>query len=325
MGLYYSGGYDWPYSGAVVKNLATLVLSAPQDRPYLDYVTAHVRELIDRYRPSVLWNDVSWPKGGNLAELFAHFYNTVEDGVVNDRWSEQGPRNVMTVALVHAVGGLLQGLWRILPADRKRLTFPSSKHCDFRTPEYARMRTSPRQKWELCRGLGHSFGLNSHERSEDLISTDELIRLFCDIVSKNGNLLIGVGPHPDGTVSESQRTPLLGLGEWLRVNGAAVYGSRPWEMAESTTQEGTPLRFTQRGGGGEGQQTVYAMVLSEPPSRQISLPVVDGASVEQVRLLGIDEPLQVSTTQETFTVTLPERFAMPAVTTLDLGPGVRAR
>ena len=61
MGLYYSGGYDWSYNGVVLKNLATAVLAAPQDRGYLDYVTAQVHELIDRYHPSVLWNDISWP------------------------------------------------------------------------------------------------------------------------------------------------------------------------------------------------------------------------------------------------------------------------
>lgn len=44
-----------------------------------------MRELVDRYQPSVLWNDICWPSGGSLAALFAHFYNTVPDGVVNDR------------------------------------------------------------------------------------------------------------------------------------------------------------------------------------------------------------------------------------------------
>ena len=108
MGLYYSGGYDWAYNAAVLKNLANVVLAAPQDRGYLDYVTAQVRELIDLYHPSVLWNDISWPGGGNLAELFAHYYNAVDDGVLNDRWAEQGPRNFLTVAFVRVLGGLVQ-------------------------------------------------------------------------------------------------------------------------------------------------------------------------------------------------------------------------
>jgi alpha-L-fucosidase len=325
MGLYYSGGYDWPYNGVVLKNLATAVLSAPQGRGYLEYVTAHVRELIDRYHPSILWNDISWPRGGNLAELFAYFYNTVDDGVVNDRWAEQGPRNNFTVALVHVVGGLVQALWRLIPENRKRLTFPSSRHCDFRTPEYGVVHTSSERKWEMCRGVGHSFGVNFHEQPEDIISTDELVRMFCDIVSKNGNLLIGVGPRPDGTIPDEQRAPLLGLGKWLRVNGAALYGSRPWTVAESSSLEGTPLRFTQGGAGDDGNHMVYAMVLGEPPSRRISLPVVDAASVQPVRILGVDEPLEVTTEEGTLTVTLPERLAISAVTTLALGPKVRAK
>jgi alpha-L-fucosidase len=321
MGLYYSGGYDWPYSGVVVKNLASAVLTAPQDRRYLDFVTAQVRELIDCYRPSVLWNDISWPRGGDLAELFAHYYNTVCEGVVNDRWAEQGPRNIFTVALVQVVGGLVEALWRLIPENRKRLTFPTAKHCDFHTPEYASLGAPSRQKWELCRGVGHSFGANFHEPPEDIISTDELIRMFCDVVSKNGNLLIGVGPRPDGGVPESQQAPLLGLGEWLRTNGEAIYGSRPWEVAESSTPEGTALRFTTD----DRNQSVYAMVIGEPPSRQISLPVVDATTVQSVRILGVDEPVEISTEEETLTVTRPERFAASAVTTLALGSGVRAR
>ena len=325
MGLYYSGGYDWSYNRVVLKNLATVVLAAPQDRRYLDYVTAHVRELIDRYHPSILWNDVCWPRGGNLAELFAHFYNTVDDGVLNDRWAEQGPRNRLTVALVHAVGGVVQRLWRVLPENRRQFVFPASKHCDFRTPEYRVTRTWPDQKWELCRGLGHSFGANSQEQPEDILSTDELITTFCDVVSKNGNLLIGVGPWADGTIPESQEAPLRGLGKWLRINGAAVYRSRPWVVAESVTPDGTALRFTRGSADEDGNQAVYAMVVGRPSTREISLPVVDAASVQRVRLLGVDEPLDTSTEDGALVVTLPERFAMSAVTTLALGPGVRAR
>ena len=59
MGLYYSGGYDWPYNDAVLSTAADAVLAAPQGPRYVEYVTAHYRELIDRYPPSVLWNDMA--------------------------------------------------------------------------------------------------------------------------------------------------------------------------------------------------------------------------------------------------------------------------
>ena len=143
-----------------------------------------------------------------------------------------------------AAGDLVQLLWPLIPAQRKRLTFARPRHCDFRTPEYEMVHTRSEQKWELARGVGHSFGANRYERPEDIVSATELIRLFCDVVAKNGNLLIGVGPRPDGTIPESQQAPLLGLGAWLGANGEAVYGSRPWAIAESETTEGTPLRFT---------------------------------------------------------------------------------
>ena len=61
MGLYYSGGYDWPYNDAVLPRRPTPCW--PRRRAaLLDYVTAHVRELVDRYQPSVLWNDIGWPR-----------------------------------------------------------------------------------------------------------------------------------------------------------------------------------------------------------------------------------------------------------------------
>ena len=85
--------------------------------------------------------------------------------------------------------------------------------------------------------------------------------MFCDVVAKNGNMLIGVGPRPDGTIPELQQAPLRGLGAWLSLNGEAIYGSRPWVISESQTAEGTPLRFTKSGDG------VYALVMGMPAAR----------------------------------------------------------
>ena len=319
MGLYYSGGYDWPYNDAVLSRPADAVLAAPSDPAYREFVTEHVRELIDRYEPSVLWNDIGWPSGGNLAALFAHYYNTVEDGVINDRWVQSGlPRNAFTDALVTGLGQLLQLLWPLIPARRKQLTFAGSKHYDFRTPEYTMFAQSRTRKWELARGVGHSFGANRNERPEDIISVPELIRLFCDVVSKNGNLLIGVGPRPDGTVPAEQEAPLRGLGQWLAVNGEAVYGSRPWDVAQAETGDGTPLRFTHSG------DAVFALLFGTPATRQVALRVVDGSSVRRVRVVGTEGLLEHGVERGALTVTLPERLPVSPVTALDLGPGVRA-
>ena len=120
------------------------------------------------------------------------------------------------------------------------------------------LRTASARKWELARGVGHSFGANRHERPEDIISETELVQMFCDVVAKNGNLLLGVGPRPDGTIPDEQQAPLRGLGAWLDVNGEAIYGSRPWVVTESISADGTPLRFTKSGEG------VYALLLGMP-------------------------------------------------------------
>jgi alpha-L-fucosidase len=320
MGLYYSGGYDWPYNSAVLSRPADAVLAAPQDPRYLTYVTAHVRELIDSYAPSILWNDISWPRGGNLADTFAYYYNAVPEGVVNDRWVEPGfVRTWWREAGIRVAGEVMQLLWRLIPERRKRLTFSSPRHCDFRTPEYDVLHTVSEKKWELARGVGHSFGANRHERAEDIISDTELIQMFCDVVSKNGNLLIGVGPRPDGTVPESQQAPLRGLGAWLSVNGEAIYGSRPWVITESESSDGTPLRFTRSGDG------VYALVMGMPSGRQVLLPAIDGAGVNRVRVVATGELAPWSLEDGALVVTLPERMPVSAVTALDLGVGVRAR
>ena len=321
MGLYYSGGYDWPYNQAVLAKPADAVLAVPHDRRYVEYITAHWRELIDRYQPSVLWNDISWPTDPRLPQLFAYYYNAVEEGVINDRWKEPGlPRNEFTDAIVRGAGAVVQALWRFIPESRKHLTFGSPKHCDFRTPEYDVVGTVTKRKWELARGVGHSFGANRHERPEELISESDLIQMFCDVVSKNGNLLIGVGPRPDGTIPARQQAPLRGLGSWLAANGEAIYGSRPWVMTESVTVDGTPLRFTKSGEG------VYVLVMGMPQSRRITMRAIDGTRVRRVRLVGTDVQLDWSVESGgDLSVTLPEQMPMAAVTVLDLGTDVRAR
>ena len=319
MGLYYSGGYDWPFNNAILSNPADASLAVPASSEYLAYATAHVRELIDRYQPSVLWNDICWPGGGNLAEIFAHFYNAVPDGVVNDRWLQaEGERSPAGDALARGLGSVIQALWKYIPEDAKSLTFPAAQHYDFNTPEYAAFDHIVAKKWESTRGVGHSFGANRNERPEDIVTTTELVRSFSDIVAKNGNLLIGIGPGPDGRIVEQQAAPLRGLGAWLAVNGEAIYGSRPWQIAQSTTTEGTEVRFTRRG------DEVYAILLDLPGNRTFSLRGVDASAVSGVRLLGVGEPIPWSVSDGTLSVTLPERVPVSAAYVLSLGRGARA-
>ena len=313
MGLYYSGGYDWPYNDALLANPADSFLAVPHGEDYLQYATIHVRELIDRYRPSVLWNDICWPAGGNLPALFAEYYNTVPDGVVNDRWIEPPQqRGAIPDGLARVGGVLLQRFWSLIPDAYKSLTFPANHHYDFRTPEYASFDTVQEKKWESTRGVGHSFGANRNERPEDIVTATELVRSFVDIVAKNGNLLIGIGPDEFGRFPAEQLVPLRGLGEWLRVNGEAVYRTRPWRTAQTTTTAGTGVRFT------AGDGCVYAILL-DASEREFGIRGFDATGVADVRMLGLDEPLDYGITDGMLVLRLPERLPVSPAHVVRLG------
>jgi alpha-L-fucosidase len=152
------------------------------------------------------------------------------------------------------------------------------------------------------------------------MSHTQLIRLLCDVVARNGNLLLGIGPRPDGTLDAASAAVLAGLGSWLSTNGEAIYGSRPWVLAESVTTDGAPVRFTRSG------EAVYALVLGMPASRRLTLRGVDGSRTHRVRLVGMRAELEwCCDPRGDLTVTLPEHIPLSAVTVLDLGSEVRAR
>jgi alpha-L-fucosidase len=299
MGLYYSGGYDWPWNDAVIRSAADMVLATPAD-DYVDYAEAHVRELIHRYEPSILWNDVCWPPGGDLPALFAEFYDTVPDGVVNDRW-RQSSRTSVGDAATRAAGMLVQLFWRVLPEKTRSLTFPTSGHFDFATPEYAQRDEIVAKKWESTRGIGHAFAYNRNEDVSKALTVTELVRSFADIVSKNGNLLLGIGPRPDGTIPDWQREVVLGMGEWLSVNGDAIYGTRPWERCGDVATDGTAVRFTAT------DESLFAILLATPGQRRLLMPGVVADGDLSASLLGYGD-VPVSATEGGVELTLPDRL-----------------
>ena len=119
-----------------------------------------------------------------------------------------------------------------------------------------------------------------------------LVDLLIDIVSKNGNLLLNIGPRPDGTISETQKQRLLKIGEWLKVNGEGIYGSKPWrEFGEGPNKAqkdrysvnaftSGDFRFTQK------ENTVYAFIMDWPNEKIITIKSVIGEKIKSVELLG---------------------------------------
>lgn len=214
-GLYYSGGLDWTARPEPIANLGDMFACVPTEREYADYAAAQVRELIVRYKPSVLWNDIAWPSKADVPQLFADYYAAVPDGVLNDRWfAEDGLFNNLREPQARASFNAIMKA-RILASDGPQ-EGPPPPHCDFRTVEYGMGAIPANKKWEACRGLGLAFGYNRNEGPSDYLTGDALIALHRDVTAKHGNLLINVGPMADATIPQEQRTPLLALGRTLR-------------------------------------------------------------------------------------------------------------
>ncbi|ONI84425.1 hypothetical protein ALI144C_14785 [Actinosynnema sp. ALI-1.44] len=208
-GAYYSEGMDWTFGGIPITDDTKLIEAMPQGEQYARYTDAHWRELVTRYRPSVLWNDYGFLPNADAEALFETYYATVPDGLVNDRFDMSRP----------------------LPAD-------------FVTLEYAATTGPADRKWEACRGIGTSFGYNRLESDASYLSETALVHLFVDIVAHGGNLLINVGPTGTGQIPAAQRERLLGLGKWLHTNGEAIYRTRPWDRAKGITSMGQQIRYT---------------------------------------------------------------------------------
>lgn len=235
-GVYYSGGLDWTFVGSGIDGWASLFQHIPQTDEYHAYVDAHYRELIDRYRPDVLWNDIGYPRfGEGCASLFADFYATNPDGVVNDRFDFLG-----------VMGG--------------------TTHADFTTPEYSTTPAVGSKKFEVCRGIGTSFGYNQLEDVSTYASSADLIELLVNVVADGGNLLLNVGPMATGEIPWIQQERLLAIGQWLRVNGESIFGSQPHHVGRLITADGCPVRLT-RGESG----TTYAIILGRPRTRELTI------------------------------------------------------
>ena len=199
-------------------------------RPIADYVDDHqypqMLEIIDQYDPDILWCDIGGENRSN--EVFAHYFNQAKN--------RAHPKQV---TVDNRCGN---GIY------------------DFTTPEYSVEPDINPAKWEATRGIGRSFGFNAEEGPEDHLSEDELVDSFADIVAKNGNLLLNVGPQADGTIPSIQAERVRALGAWLRTNGEAIYGSTYWTHAEDAASD-VPVRYTAKGG------TLYVTALEWPGAK----------------------------------------------------------
>jgi len=261
-------------------------LDEPVSEEFKEQWWARTKDLIDNYQPDILWFDFMLDRPEFAAyrpKLAAYYYNKgIEWGkevVLQDKnfYEEAFPAGTVIYDLER---GKLPGI-RKLP-------------------------------WQT----DTSIGKNSWCHVTNWISkdTNQLIDDLVDIVSKNGNLLLNVGPKADGTIPEDQKAILLEMGEWLGVNGAAIYDTKYWStFGEGPTEVGTghhsegknkvftgqDIRFTQKG------NKIYAIMMAWPKEGKVTIKSLGtasehakGISIKNVKLLGSDAKVTYKQTAE---------------------------
>jgi alpha-L-fucosidase len=261
----------------------------PPSKAHMDNWLARSTEIVDKYQPEVVWFDwwIEEPAWKPYLEKFAaYYYNRAAEwkrGVAINYKHEAFPAQTA-----------------VLDIERGKL--------DAMRPLFWQTDTSVSIK---------SWGYIDNDQFR---SADSLVDDLVDIVSKNGCLLLNIGPKPDGTIPEGARKILLEIGHWLTVNGEAIYGTRPWKIyGEGPTRvvggsfkdtasqpfTGQDIRFTTKG------DIVYAIALAWPESGKLTIKSLAAGSphmtgdIQSVQLLGWNTPLKWTRNSQGLTVQLP--------------------
>lgn len=273
-GLYFSMpewfNPDNPWMGHAPRNPYTLApvpyTGYTSGKDYVrDYQAPQMLELVHGYDPEIIWCDIGGVNDSLhvLAEYFNHAKNRARpiDVTVN---------------------------------NRSGIAFH-----DFTTPEYTTYENTVVAKWESSRGLDpFSYGYNSATPDDAYMTAEEVVRGLVDIVSKNGNFLLDIGPRADGTIAEILQTRLRETGAWLRTNGEAIYDTTYWSrMAEL----GEDLRFTVR-----PDEAFYIHSLAEPGARLVVEAPVPVRAGDKVTMLGHDRPLSWTVRGGALVIDVPE-------------------
>ena len=240
------------------------------DKAFADDYVARWKEIEKKYQPDFLWIDdiPLWTRDGNnvlkgiAKPEIQYFYDQLRLMITD--FMNQGAARGQEVYLNNKGGSV---------------NWPEGVGC--REKDNLRLaQLGP--KWQSCTTFGTSFGYLAAEEADDYPYTKknagEVIHEMIEVVSRNGNFLINIGPRADGTIPEWQVERLRAMGAWLKINGAAIYGSRYWH---TTLQKTDHLAFTTNG------KKLYAICLQQPQS--FTIEATKGwtaADVESVRLLG---------------------------------------
>jgi len=238
---------------------------------YIDeHEVPQMKELVEMYQPDIFWTDGEWDYSSEKwrsVEFLQWLFNnsSVKETIaINDRWG-------METRSLH--GGYYTTEYDLVHSG-------TSDGAVFHRP------------WEECRGMGGSFGFNRNEYLEDYSSSRELIHILINKVARGGNLLLNIGPTADGRIPVIMQQRLRDIGDWLRVNGEAIYDTRKWEDAPAVTAE-TTTYFTRK------NDALYVIV-TDWKDAPIVVKGVKG--VRRVTLLGSDAAIMFSQSGSTLSI-----------------------
>jgi len=222
-------------------------------------------DLVSRYKPEVLWSDGDWEAEDSYwgsQHFLAWLYNEspVRDSVlVNDRWG------------------------RGIPCT----------HGDFFTctDRYNPGVLQP-HKWENAMTVDKiSWGHRRNIKLEDILTIQELIKTLAETVSCGGNLLMNVGPDSSGVIPVIFQERMKQMGNWLAVNGEAIYSSKPWTHQNDTLNG--DVWYTSKISEDDGE-VVYATILEWPESGSLDLGCPVPGADTRVEMLGLKKQLRWS-------------------------------
>ncbi len=236
------------------------------------------KELVDKYQPDLLYFDSGLPYGKYGLMIAAHFYNT------NTQWHNGQLQAVLNVKRDFEEGAVVHDIEKGQAKELRSLPWQTD--------------TTINSGWFYqSRRYGHDYEMpNSKYYLDETVLIDKLV----DIVSKNGNLLLNVGLLADGTLPDGQRYILQEMGDWLAINGEAIFETRPWVIyGEGPTQQGQTgfnteprrpydakdIRFTTKG------EVFYAICL-DWPARQFTIETLRIKNVSEkakITLLGLGQ------------------------------------
>jgi alpha-L-fucosidase len=260
-----------------------------QDKPtraFLDQWLGKTLEVIDNYQPDILWFDYAlrYIQEHYKRGFMAHYYNQAE---------ARSREVVVTYKYHHLVPG--SGV-----IDLELGRFGELTYHDWLTDTSV----DDQGAWGYVSDAGYK-------------PVSAIVHNLVDNVSKNGYVLLNVGPMADGRIPEQAREVLLGIGEWLDVNGEAIYGTTPWltygegptQMArtgyfserQEVTYTAADIRFTAKG------DAIYATALGWPGEQLLieSLAGLYESEIAAVRMLGVEQELAWSLSPQGLTVHVP--------------------